>query len=64
MIKETETQLKSKINKLRIELSKIEEKRIAREQCKYVGKYYKLQNCYSDRKNWFAVEDNLMEDMI
>ena len=53
MIKETETQLRNKINWLRIKLDKIEEKKIAREQCKYVGKYYKFRNCYSDQNYWY-----------
>lgn len=71
MIKETETQLKSKINKLRIELNKIEEKRTAREQCKYVGKYYKFKNCYSDQSYWFEYlkvlklnDDNNLECLL
>lgn len=46
-------QLKNKIADLRNKLSKLEEKRIAKELNKYVGKYYKFQNCYSNRKNWF-----------
>ena len=52
-LKETETELKNKIVVLRNKLDKLEEKRIAKELNKYVGKYYKFQNCYSDRNYWY-----------
>lgn len=53
MTKETETQLENKIANLRNRLEKLQEKRIVRELNKYVGKCYKLKNCYSDKERWY-----------
>lgn len=51
--KETERQLRNKINKLQIKLSILEGKKVARKQRRYVGKYYKFKDCYSDQKHWY-----------
>lgn len=51
--KETEAQLKNKINKLEIKLDKLKEKRVIKELSKYVGKYFKFQDCYSDKDCWY-----------